>query len=107
MITTTYSRQTLKDVVNKCTALATSWAILSECENVRRDMVYSTDELKQIVKDCGRIGSPYYIAIRHQGTESGTKSHVIERCKCLGAPVCAIKVADEVGGRFTLVVRQK
>ena len=54
--------------------------------------------------------APFYMAIRKQGTESGTREHVIERCRVLGAPLYVLKVerendGDRLAGRFTLTVK--
>ena len=37
----------------------------------------------------------FYIAIRKQGSESGDRRHVRERCKILGAPVYVLKITRE------------
>ena len=67
-------------------------------------MSLSLDEFESVVIDFGKIGKPYYLAIRKQGTEGGTKSHVMERCKALGEPVAVLKIEDENDGRFLLSI---
>lgn len=54
----------------------------------------------------------FFFAIRKQGSESGTRRHVRERCKVLGRPVYVLRVAqeytadgDKIDGRFCLTVR--
>lgn len=56
------------------------------------DLVYSLNELAHKTRK-----GTYYIAIREQGTESGSKEHCIEQCKILGYPLIIAKVeADKV-----------
>jgi hypothetical protein len=82
------------------------------------DMAISIDHFTKW-QEVGRLAdystdprAPFYMAIRKQGTESGTREHVIERCRVLGAPLYVLKVerekADDGGtlaGRFTLTVK--
>ena len=61
---------------------------------VTSDMVYSLNELS------GKMHSwssnlPFYIAIREQGTESGSKEQCIERCKMLGYPLIIAKIEKD------------
>jgi len=56
------------------------------------DMVYSLNELAHKARK-----EPYYIAIREQGTESGSKTECLDRCKSLGYPIIIAKIEkDEV-----------
>ena len=82
------------------------------------DMIISIDHFTKW-QEVGRLAdystdprAPFYMAIRKQGTESGTREHVIERCKVLGAPLYVLKVEREkadnggtLAGRFTLTVK--
>ena len=51
------------------------------------DMVYSLNELAHKARK-----EPYYIAIREQGTESGSKTECLDRCKGLGYPLVIAKI---------------
>lgn len=63
---------------------------------VTSDMVYALAELsKKIYSGNGWMDTPYYIAIREQGTESGDKEHCIERCEGLGYPLVIAKIESD------------
>lgn len=54
----------------------------------------------------------FFIAIRKQGSEAGTRRHVRERCKVLGRPVYVLRISHEydtdgreLAGRYRLAVR--
>ena len=57
---------------------------------VTSDMVYSLCDAR--IRDAD---VPYYIAIREQGTESGSKEHCLDRCKCLGYPLIIAKIEKD------------
>lgn len=54
------------------------------------DMVYSLNELAHKARK-----EPYYIAIREQGTESGSKTECLDRCKGLGYPLVIAKIEKD------------
>ena len=61
---------------------------------VTSDMVCSLNELS------GKMhiwspNTPFYIAIREQGTESGSKDVCLERCKMLGYPIIIAKIEKD------------
>lgn len=98
--------QSRGDVVRKCTALANAYSTLYECQHIEKDMGYSLETFEEIALEYGKLGMPYYLAIRKQGTEGGTKSYVMERCEALGEPVAVLKIEDDIDGRFLLSVKQ-
>ena len=60
------------------------------------DMVISLGSLQHKIHS-DDIKSAFYIAIREQGTEEGSKKNCIERCKGLGYPLVIAKIeADKV-----------
>ena len=69
-------------------------------------------DLNNFYKWQGDAADVFYIAIRKQGTESGDRRHVRERCKILGAPVYVLRITREYdvksdfapAGRFCLSV---
>lgn len=77
-------------------ALAVSAVCGQRC--VSSDMVYSLYTLS-IKTHLEESNEPYYIAIREQGTEGGSKEQCIERCKTLGYPLVIAKIErDKVCG---------
>ena len=69
-------------------------------------------DLNNFHKWQGDADDVFYIAIRKQGSESGDRRHVRERCKILGAPVYVLRITREYdvksdfapAGRFCLSV---
>ena len=61
---------------------------------VTSDMVYSLNDLASNIYS-SRMKEPYYIAIREQGTESGSKEHCLDRCKGLGYPLIIAKIEKD------------
>ena len=57
---------------------------------VTSDMVHSLSDLHD--KSWVGLKEPYYIAIREQGTESGSKTECLDRCKGLGYPLVIAKI---------------
>lgn len=56
--------------------------------------------------DVMEAAAPFWFAVRKRGSESGTREHVKERCKHLGAPVYVIKVErEEYTALYTVTVR--
>lgn len=58
------------------------------------DMVISLGSLQHKIHSYD-IKSAFYIAIREQGTEEGSKEDCIERCKCLGYPLIIAKIEKD------------
>ena len=61
---------------------------------VTSDMVYSLNELSSKMH-IWSSDTPFYIAIREQGTESGYKEECIDRCKGLGYPIIIAKIEKD------------
>ena len=105
MKTTEFKNQSFAEITRKCNAIADACAVINDCNLIMSDMVYSLVELRKAL-DYPSSRLPFYIAVREQGVESGTKDHVIERCKSLGNPIYVMKVEqDENQNGYTFKVR--
>ena len=56
---------------------------------ITSDMIHSSSDLNEKMYEWKE---PYYIAIREQGTESGSKEHCLDRCKGLGYPIIIARI---------------
>ena len=63
------------------------------------DLVYSLNELAHKARK-----GTYYIAIREQGTENGSKEQCIERCKILGYPLIIAKIERDKVVDYNLTI---
>lgn len=107
MKTTEFKDQRFEDIVLKCNAIAQACSIIYDCNLINSDMVYSLNELRDAI-EYPSIKLPFYLAVRELGVESGSKQHVEERCKILGAPVYVMKVEEaEDRMSYTFKVRTK
>ena len=109
------TRERLAEIGN---ALAAAVGVLSESSLPASDMAISLDHFDRwtpaavLADECTDPREPFYFAIRHQGTESGTIKHIQERCKILGRPVYVMRadrVTDADGhqfaGRYNIAVK--
>ena len=67
-------------------------AAVSGQKYIISDMVYA---LGGMMDDIVAYREPYYVAIREQGTEGGTKEFCLYRCQNLGYPLVIAKIEVE------------
>lgn len=92
----TYNQIHFTKVASILTLVAQGVSCVTGFDYPVSDMIHSLEDLS------GKMHSwsdktPYYIAIREQGTESGRLENCIERCEMLGYPIVIAKIeADKV-----------
>lgn len=109
------TRERLAEIGN---ALAAAVGVLYGSSLPASDMAISLDHFDRwtpaavLADERTDPREPFYFAIRHQGTESGTVKHVQERCNILGRPVYVMRadrVTDADGhqfaGRYNIAVK--
>lgn len=103
---TVHNNQTAGDIVEKAQALADSVAVVFGSSLPSYDMVVSIKEFCNW-SEWGTEGAneAFFFAIRKQGTESGTRANVVERCKMLGTPLYIIKVERAEIDLFDMTVK--
>lgn len=65
------------------------------------DMVHTLSDLSEKM---WKNEVPYYIGIRHQGVEGGTKEHCLDRCKGLGYPLIIVKLEKDFFYDFNMTI---
>lgn len=116
--TTTQHNVTAARVNHIATVIADAVGVAFSSRYPSRDMVldlqrfYKWQNPATVATDEMNPADIFYIAIRKQGSESGARCYVRERCKVLGRPVYVLRVAreysadgDELAGRYCLTVR--
>jgi len=97
----TYFRKTFPAMSSILTQAAQGFAAVTGNNYIVSDMVHSLSELhKHIISE----RTPFYMAIREHGVESGDKEYCFERCKTLGYPLVIIKIEDDKIGDFNLTL---
>ena len=85
----TYAEQNFPAMSAILMQVAQGIAAVSGCKYVISDMVHTLHDLSTKLH---KMEQPYYIGIREQGVEGGTKEYCLDRCQGLGYPMVIAKV---------------
>jgi hypothetical protein len=85
----TYAEQNFPAMSEILMQVAQGIAAVSGYKYVISDMVHTLHDLSTKLYE---LEQPYYIGIREQGVEGGTKEYCLDRCKGLGYPLVIAKI---------------
>ena len=100
---TIHYNQTADRIEEKAQAIAESVAVVFGSSLPVSDMVTSCQEFREWISSGNP--APFFLAVRKQGTESGSREEVRSRCEALGRPLYIIKVERNACELFTLKVK--
>jgi len=88
----TYNQIHFSQISEILTQAAQGVAAVSGQKYIISDMVYTLTGMRV---DIAVDREPYYVAIREQGVEGGTKDYCLNRCQHLGYPLVIAKVEGD------------
>lgn len=100
----TYYQIQFYQIASILTLAAQGVSSVTGFKNTVSDMIYALHDLSDTMHSWS-TRTPYYIAIRKQGTENGNKETCVDRCKILGYPIVIAKIeADRICG-FNMTIK--